>query len=112
MSPTVFLFFCLLQFAAAWDTFVVPHTPDKDDAPALVAALAKHASDATILFEKGITYNIWTPVKFPELRNVDIVIEGNITLLDDVAAVQATVASSEFPGHWYSVIFFKLGSIT
>ncbi|KAK7051487.1 hypothetical protein VNI00_004461 [Paramarasmius palmivorus] len=97
----------LLPLTAAWKTFVVPHTPGQDDTPALVAGLANYTSDSTILFEKGKTYNILTPVTFPTLKNVEVRIEGNITLPDDIATVQAIVASSDFPGHWF---FFSGGT--
>ncbi|KAI3595771.1 glycoside hydrolase family 28 protein [Moniliophthora roreri] len=99
-----FLFLGLLQLAAAWNTFVVPHTPGQDDTPALVAGLANRTSDVTILFEKGITYNILTPVRFPTFQNVEVRIEGNITLPDNIA--------TDFPGHWCNGIFFKLRIIT
>ncbi|ESK92387.1 glycoside hydrolase family 28 protein [Moniliophthora roreri MCA 2997] len=97
----------LFQLAAAWKTFVVPHTPGQDDTPALVSGLANYTSDSTILFEKGKTYNILTPVTFPTLTNVEVRIEGNITLPDDMPTVQAIVASSDFSGHWF---FFNGGT--
>uniref|UniRef100_A0A0W0FJ62 galacturonan 1,4-alpha-galacturonidase n=1 Tax=Moniliophthora roreri TaxID=221103 RepID=A0A0W0FJ62_MONRR len=126
-----FLFLGLLQLAAAWNTFVVPHTPGQDDTPALVAGLANRTSDVTILFEKGITYNILTPVRFPTFQNVEVRIEGNITLPDNIATVQGTFQRPlaprseinalcqllsalrfDFPGHWCNGIFFKLRIIT
>uniref|UniRef100_A0A0W0FJ81 galacturonan 1,4-alpha-galacturonidase n=1 Tax=Moniliophthora roreri TaxID=221103 RepID=A0A0W0FJ81_MONRR len=97
----------LFQLAAAWKTFVVPHTPGQDDTPALLSGLANYTSDSTILFEKGKTYNILTPVTFPTLTNVEVRIEGNITLPDDMPTVQAIVASSDFSGHWF---FFNGGT--
>lgn len=49
-----------------------------------------------------MTYNIFTPVKFPKLTNVEVAIEGNITCPLDIATVQAIVASDAFEGHWFS----------
>lgn len=41
-------------------TFVVPHVDGQDDTPALKAVLANYSSDAQILFQRGVSYNIWT----------------------------------------------------
>ncbi|KAF8899390.1 pectin lyase-like protein [Infundibulicybe gibba] len=88
---------------SAWNTFVVPHAPGQvDDTPALLAALPKFSTNATILFREGVTYNIFTPVKFPALNNVEVRIEGNLTYPKDIATVQAIVGSSSFPGAWFS----------
>lgn len=92
----------LLALAAqvhAWSTYVVPHlTATGDDSPALNTALSAANStlvtNATILFKHGVKYNILTPIKFPVLTNVDVRIEGNLTYPEDVAAIQAIVASS------------------
>ena len=83
-----------LSPAMAWQTFIVPHSPFRasDDAPLLRAALATGniSSNTTILFQKGITYNIFTPVKFPVFSNVEVAIEGNITYPADITTVQGT----------------------
>lgn len=85
-------------------TYVVPHTVGTDDTPAVVAALAAgYNANATILFKAGVTYNIWTPLVFSGLKNVEIAFEGNITLPVDVPTVQNIVASSSFPGHWFKI---------
>jgi hypothetical protein len=73
----------------AWKTFTVPHTKGADDSAALNAALANYSTDSIILFKKGTTYNIWTPIKFPTLKNVEVAIEGNLTYPDDIATVQS-----------------------
>lgn len=93
-APTMLfsLLIILLQAYAvfAWDTFTVPHLPGEDDTPGLLALVTNHSSDATILFSKGITYNIFTAIKFPKLTNVEIFIEGNLTYPDNITAVQGT----------------------
>ncbi|KAF8650280.1 hypothetical protein AX16_005333 [Volvariella volvacea WC 439] len=86
----------------AWKTFVVPHVDGQDDTPALLAALPNYANDSKILFKKGITYNIFTPITFPVLNNVEIHIEGNLTYPSDIPTVQAIVGSSTFPGAWFT----------
>jgi hypothetical protein len=75
-------------------TFVVPDTEGADDAVAVRAALANFSSDSIILFEKGKTYSILTPLNFGTLMNVEIAIEGNITLPSNISEVQGTYFSS------------------
>ncbi|KAF5332966.1 hypothetical protein D9758_018696 [Tetrapyrgos nigripes] len=88
----------LLSTASAWTTFTVPHTPGADDTPGLSSAFNNATysitSNATILFQKGITYNIFTPIVFPTLNNVEIRIEGNLTYPSDIPTIQAIVGSS------------------
>jgi hypothetical protein len=82
---------CVLFLAhavSATTTFVVPHTAGQDDTPALTAALAGYTSYSTILFQSGVTYNIFTPIKFPVLNNVEIQIEGNLTYPKDISKIQ------------------------
>ncbi|ETW86713.1 glycoside hydrolase family 28 protein [Heterobasidion irregulare TC 32-1] len=70
-------------------TFVVPHSTDhSDDAAVLNAALANYTANTTILFKKGITYNIFTPVTFPVLNNVEVSIQGNLTYPNNIATIQ------------------------
>ncbi|KAJ7239762.1 pectin lyase-like protein [Mycena haematopus] len=83
--------------AFAWDTFLVPHTPGGDDTPGLLSLVTNHSSDATILFSKGITYNIFTAIKFPVLTNVEIGIEGNLTYPTNISEIQGS-----FPGSWFT----------
>ncbi|GLB43691.1 putative glycosyl hydrolase 28 family protein [Lyophyllum shimeji] len=80
--------------ATAWNTFVVPHTDGQDDTPILTAALANYTTNSTILFQKGVTYNILTPIKFPVFTNVEVRIEGNLTYPTDIATIQAIVGKS------------------
>ena len=95
----IFLLIALLPFfgaAQGGNTFVVPHTPGQDDAPALLAGLQGFTSDSTILFQRGTTYNIFSPVKFPVLKNVEIRIEGNITYPTDIPTIQGMWSSMPF----------------
>ena len=80
-----------VSLALAWTTYVVPHSEGYDDTPALAAAFAadpKLATDATILFEQGVTYNILTPIIFPRFENVIVSIQGNLTYAADIQATQ------------------------
>ncbi|KAJ3574363.1 hypothetical protein NP233_g1817 [Leucocoprinus birnbaumii] len=76
----------------AWNTFTVAHSPGQDDTPALVQALPDLAANTSIVFKKGVTYNLFTPIKFPVLNNVEIVIEGNLTYPEDIATVQGALS--------------------
>jgi len=92
----------LFASSYSWRTFTVPHVDGGDDTQGLLSALSNFSSDATILFEKGITYNIFNAIKFPVLTNVEVAIEGNLTYPTDIATVQAVVGSSSFPGSWFT----------
>lgn len=77
--------------AFGWNTFTVPHTAGGDDTPGLLSALAAGniTANATILFEKGVTYNIFTPITFPILTSVEVAIEGNLTYPEDIPTIQS-----------------------
>lgn len=80
-----------LSLAAAWTTYVVPHSGGGDDTPALAAAFKSNpslATDATIVFQQGLTYNMLTPISFPRLENVLVSIQGNITYAADIKSTQ------------------------
>ena len=80
-----------VSVALAWTTYVVPHSQGNDDTPALAAAFAadpKLATNATILFEQGVTYNISTPIRFPPFENVIVSVQGNLTYAADIQATQ------------------------
>ena len=78
------------SLASAWSTFTVPHTDGVDDVPALMAAIGNFSTNATILFKKGVTYNLFSAIKFPTLTNVVVSIQGNLTYPSDIATVQGT----------------------
>ena len=96
----------LTTYAAAWQTFVVPHVDGQDDTPALSAALATGgiSANTTILFEKGKTYNIFTPIVFPTLNNVEVAIEGNMTYPDDMATIQSEFHCIAYQTSTYLVV--------
>ncbi|KAJ7761678.1 pectin lyase-like protein [Mycena metata] len=103
-----FLAFTLLSVhqVLGWTTFVVPHNSSGgDDMATLAAEFASSngttrnlAVNSTIIFEKGFTYNFFTPIQLPVLENVEIRIEGNMSYLEDIAALQSVVAAKEYPG--------------
>jgi polygalacturonase len=90
--------------AGAWSTFVVPHTEDADDTPALMAAISDYTSDASIVFGANTTYNVWSPITFSHLTNVEVVISGNLTYPTSIETVQEYVAAANYSGAWFSFI--------
>lgn len=83
------VFYCSRVFSSSTGkVFEVDHIDGADDTPALLAGIANYTQGATIVFKKGITYNIFTPVKFPTLSNVVIKIEGNLTYPTSISDVQ------------------------
>lgn len=88
----------------AWTTYVVPHSEGADDGLTLTKAFAANpqlATNTKILFKKGITYNILTPLLFPALENVIVSVQGNLSYGADIKATQEIVGSSAFSGHWF-----------
>ncbi|KAJ7261429.1 pectin lyase-like protein [Mycena rebaudengoi] len=98
LTPISFLVFTLLSVhqVLGWTTFVVPHNSSGgDDMATLMAAFMSSngttrnlAVNSTIIFKKGITYNFFSAVRLPVLHNVEIRIEGNMSYLEDIAALQ------------------------
>ncbi|KAH7343202.1 pectin lyase fold/virulence factor [Rhizoctonia solani] len=96
--------FSLLPLVSAYSkTFLVPHIDGQDDSPTVVSALANYSSDSLILFKKGVTYNLWTPINFGSLTNSEIAFEGNATYPTDIATIQAEVAKPTFPRFWIKI---------
>ncbi|CCL98533.1 uncharacterized protein FIBRA_00532 [Fibroporia radiculosa] len=89
-------------FAGAWSTFVVPHTEGVDDTLALMAAVENYTSNASIVFASGTTYNVWSPITFPPLTNVEVVVGGNLSYPESIETVQNYVAAANFSGAWIS----------
>ena len=89
MRATILLL--LAVSASAWKVFNVPHTDGQDDTPAITTAFAagRLSANTTILFKKGVTYNIFTPIKFPIFNNVEVRIEGNLTYPKDIPTIQS-----------------------
>lgn len=96
------------SLAAAWTTYIVPHSPGNDDTPALTAAFSQNknlATNAIILFQEGVTYNISTPIKFPKLQNVIVSVQGNLTYAADIKKTQGEKAKPI--GASYSALTFS-----
>lgn len=86
----LFVAAALVAPSSAWTVFTVPHTSGQDDTPGIMQALSvgNVTNNATILFQKGTTYNIFSPINFPVLQNVEVAIEGNLTYPTDISTIQ------------------------
>lgn len=83
---------------------IVPkNTTGDDDTPGIAATLAacNNGTNAQIVFSANETYNLYTPVSFRDLTNVEFVFNGNLSLPANVSYVESVVGdSSIYPGHW------------
>ena len=80
-----------VSLVLAWTTYIVPHSGGNDDTPALMAAFAANpmlTANATIIFKKGVTYNILTPIRFPRFENVIVSVQGNLSYAADIQKTQ------------------------
>ncbi|RAL58962.1 hypothetical protein DID88_009253 [Monilinia fructigena] len=79
-------------------------SPDVDDSPAITTAVNLCGSNATIHFLPNITYNLLTPLSFKNLSNVNFYFQGNISLSENVTAVQEVVNNTRiYPGRWITI---------
>ncbi|KAH1488511.1 hypothetical protein LV164_002773 [Aspergillus fumigatus] len=66
-----------------------------DDSPAVASAFAQCAENSVIVFQEGVDYNIFHPIKATNLSNVEIRVLGNLHLPQDITAVQNIVKSGQ-----------------
>ncbi|KAK6596538.1 exopolygalacturonase C 1 [Botrytis cinerea] len=79
-------------------------SPLIDDAPAITAAVNLCGPNSTILFQPNVTYNLLTPLSFTNLTSVKFSFEGNISLSENVTAVQLVVNNTRiYPGRWITL---------
>ncbi|KAI9651390.1 hypothetical protein NHQ30_001432 [Ciborinia camelliae] len=85
-------------------------SPLVDDSPAISSAVKNCSANSTILFEQNVTYHLLTPLVFSNLTNVNFVFQGNVSLSENVTAVQEVVNNTSiYPGRW---ITFKGNNVT
>jgi galacturan 1,4-alpha-galacturonidase len=92
--------------ACSFKTCIVPknQTVDGDDSPGIMATVKNCGSNSRIVFSANTTYNLWTPISFAGLTNIEFLIDGNLTLPANVSQVEAVVGNSKlYPGHWVTV---------
>lgn len=92
----------VLAAPKAQNTCIVSHTDGEDDGPNIQAAIDKCGlSDSVIEFEHGVHYNLWTPVRFLNMDNVEIRLYGNFSIPDNITYVQEQVVNESAPtGNW------------
>ncbi|QSZ31848.1 hypothetical protein DSL72_001417 [Monilinia vaccinii-corymbosi] len=79
-------------------------SPHIDDSPAVIKAVTECGSDSTIHFQPHVTYYLLTPIVFDYLNNVKFYFEGNVSLSEDVKAVQQVVNNTKiYTGKWISI---------
>lgn len=83
-------------------TCVVPiNETGTDDTPNIVKTTAECRESSRVVFEKGLTYSLWTLLQLKNLSNVEFVFNGNVSLPDNVSYVESVVAdTSIYPGRW------------
>ncbi|CAD6453276.1 c53a9208-42f8-4475-88ac-1a29c83549a5 [Sclerotinia trifoliorum] len=79
-------------------------SPLIDDSPAITTAVTSCGANSTILFQPNVTYNLLTPLSFRNLDSVTFSFEGNVSLSDNVTAVQLVVNNTNtYPGRWIKI---------
>lgn len=71
------------------------------DSKLIEATFAQCSQDSTIIFQKGINYNVFEPISATNLSNVIISVQGNLNLPQDIPAVQKIVAAGGGSVHWF-----------
>ena len=75
-----------------------------DDSPGILAAINECGNNSRVVFEAGVTYNLFTPWKLANINNIEFIFEGNLTLSTNVTEIQSVVRNSRiFPGQWIQV---------
>ncbi|KAF7867571.1 uncharacterized protein EAF02_009762 [Botrytis sinoallii] len=102
-----FLIFSLLSFSlssAKLCSMPYNSSPLIDDAPGITTAVNLCGPNSTILFQPNVTYNLLTPLSFKNLTSVKFSFEGNISLSENVTAVQLVVNNTRtYPGRWITL---------
>jgi len=95
------------QVKALNQTCIMPKNTtvnEGDDTPGILNATAHCGEHSRLLFAAGTTYNLFTPLQFSSINNVEFVFEGNLTLSENVTEVQNIVRNTKtFPGHWIQI---------
>ncbi|KAK6824952.1 hypothetical protein PG987_012446 [Apiospora arundinis] len=83
-------------------TCVVPkNKTGTDDTPNVVKTTTECGDHSRVVFEKDVTYSLWTPLQLKALSNVEFVFNGNVTLPNNVTYVESVVADTNlYPGRW------------
>ncbi|KAL5365719.1 putative exopolygalacturonase C [Aspergillus floccosus] len=72
-----------------------------DDSPAIAKVFAQCATDSVIVFQEGVDYNVFQPIKAKNLSNVEIRMHGNLHLPQNISAVQEIVKAGN--SYWFTL---------
>ncbi|GKT43323.1 putative exopolygalacturonase X [Colletotrichum spaethianum] len=106
MYPSLLpLAFCFAASGAACAQrcVVSPSGNSTSDSAAIADAFTKCASNAEIVFLEGVEYKVYEPVVATKLSNVVITVNGNLSLPQDIPAVQKLVEVKGGSLTWFQV---------
>ncbi len=85
-------------------TCVVPSANGtSSDSPAIAKAFSDCASNATIVFEHGVEYNVFEPLNATQLSGVTISLQGNLNLPQNITYIQNLVKASGGSLTWFRI---------
>ncbi|QDS71687.1 hypothetical protein FKW77_008185 [Venturia effusa] len=98
LSKRVLALACLLSSQVLAQTRsktcnVPPASGTADSTPAILDTFKNCSSDSVVVFKEGADYNIFTPLTFPTLKNVEIRMGGILHFPKDIPTVQKIVAA-------------------
>ncbi|KAG8929211.1 hypothetical protein FRC03_001121 [Tulasnella sp. 419] len=73
-----------------------------DDSANIKAAFKSCSKDATVVFDKKYTYKFYTPIMTEGLKNVKILVEGNIDLPNSIPDIQRAINTTANPKTVYA----------
>ncbi|TDZ53320.1 putative exopolygalacturonase C [Colletotrichum trifolii] len=82
---------------------VVPSEGTQSDSPAVAEAFRNCGSNGEIVFSAGTEYKIYEPIVATNLTNVVINVQGNLTLPQDIPAVQSLVEAKGGTLSWFQI---------
>lgn len=75
-----------------------------DDTPGIVSTVSSCGNNSRVILSEGVSYLMGSPLQLSNLFNVELVINGNLSIPDNVTAVEEIVANPDvYPGHWITV---------
>lgn len=106
LSTKTFVLACLLSLQTLAQSTrtktcnIEPAKGTEDSSTAILAAFKECHSNAKIIFKEGADYNIFTPMVFPTLKNVEVHMGGTLHMSKDIPAVQKIVAAGGGKLYW------------
>jgi polygalacturonase len=82
---------------------IEPSKGEENSSSAILAAFKNCTTNAAVIFKEGQNYNIFTPINFPKLTNVEIRMGGNLHLPKDIKTVQSIVSAGGGKINWLTL---------